>query len=106
MKREAHHGPTGFPGWSEGSSPLRAGASTGSSQTALRGLYRSLLGLCKVVQTMPGAMRPDLDYVAADLWQVGLLLGEVDGSFAAPRSAWPEGEGDDDIIDIEQRDDV
>lgn len=69
---------------------------TGSSQKALRYLYRSLVGLCKVVQTMPGAKRPDLDYVAADLWEAGLVLGEVEGAFAMPISAWPEGEGHDD----------
>lgn len=77
--------------------PLQAGAdATGSSQKALRALYRSLLGLCQVVQTMPGAKRPDLDYVAADLWEVGVLLGEVTGNFAKPVSAWPEGEAGDD----------
>jgi hypothetical protein len=89
--------------------PLSEGRAeaTGSSQKTLRHLYRALGRLCQVVETMPGAQRPALDYVAADLWEAGVALGEVEGAFPLPHSAWPEGEGrDDDIIDVEQRDDI
>jgi hypothetical protein len=78
--------------------PLSAGMhaeATGSSQKALRHLYRALGRLCQVVETMPGAQRPALDYVAADLWEAGVALGEVEGAFPLPQSAWPEGEPTD-----------
>ena len=74
-------------------SPLSAANATGSSQKALRSLYAALLGLCRVVATMPGATRPALDHVAADLWEAGKALGLEDGEFQRPASQWPEGEG-------------
>lgn len=100
------HAPKGPTGTWVPTSPLQAGMeATGSSQKVLRHLYRTLGKLCIMIEGMPGATRPTMDYVAAELWEAGVLLGEVTGSFATPTSAWPEGEAQDEI-DVEQRDDI
>lgn len=60
---------------------------------ALRLIYRAMVGFGKVIQAIPGSTRPELDYVAADIQEAGILLGLLpDAEVRRPTSAWPEGE--------------
>jgi hypothetical protein len=65
---------------------------------AVRGLTLSTIRLARLVSGMPGASRPEIDHIAADLMDVAKMTGlqHPDAPNPRPRSAWPEGTPEDD----------